>query len=425
MDAEADDAARVGVTEATDAPPDAQHLWTNPIYGSFDHFGSSMLLLYVMSTGDGWDEIMFRGMDAVGPGSAPRRDDDAWTALYFVLWMFVGSFFALNLFVGVMVDNFSRIKAEEDGSATMTTEQQQWVQTMQDLMSHKAVVKVQAVGSPLGALIFPLVTSAPFERMINGVLFANTLIMVANYWEVEQDALPFTSLNAGGALVLGLHAASAIFYAEAALKVLAFGPDVYARDTWCRFELLLLIPPTLELVDALVWPDEPQFVVGYTRALNVLRVLRLLKDDKDVRQVLYTMVLSFPSLINVGSLLMLFIYSEPIRVIAMGLPCDCRVWLPTESAAHTCAARTQQSHLWSVAIAGALRWLPSAHTRALQLARITVGAGFTPPTLALPPGVGNAHGSRARPLLASVRRARHAALLVCPQAAVPHRRSQL
>ena len=39
------------------------------------------------------------------------------------LWLFVGCFFALNLFVGVIVDNFNRIKKENDVSATMTAEQ--------------------------------------------------------------------------------------------------------------------------------------------------------------------------------------------------------------------------------------------------------------------------------------------------------------
>ena len=80
--------------------------------------------------------------------------------------MFIGSFFALNLFVGVVVDNFNRIRAEQDGSATMTSSQQQWVDTMQAMMNQKAKVKVQA-GGEIGALIFPVVTSEHFARLIN------------------------------------------------------------------------------------------------------------------------------------------------------------------------------------------------------------------------------------------------------------------
>ena len=42
---------------------------------------------------------------------------------------FIGSFVALNLFVGVIVDKFNQIKKDEEGSATMTNEQRQWVQS--------------------------------------------------------------------------------------------------------------------------------------------------------------------------------------------------------------------------------------------------------------------------------------------------------
>ena len=69
-------------------PPTSRwrYVWSNPPYGSFDNYGSAMLLLYVMSTGDDWDEIMYRGMDAVGYGQAPVRNDVTPVTLYFVLW---------------------------------------------------------------------------------------------------------------------------------------------------------------------------------------------------------------------------------------------------------------------------------------------------------------------------------------------------
>ena len=60
-----------------------------------------MLLLYITSTGDGWDTALFAGMDAVGPGIAPVRHDQSLAAFYFLFWIFFGSFFAMNLFVGV------------------------------------------------------------------------------------------------------------------------------------------------------------------------------------------------------------------------------------------------------------------------------------------------------------------------------------
>merc|ERR1740117_2886257 len=46
-------------------------LWLNPAFGSFDDFATSMITLYVMSTGDGWEDVQFAGMDSVGVGVAP------------------------------------------------------------------------------------------------------------------------------------------------------------------------------------------------------------------------------------------------------------------------------------------------------------------------------------------------------------------
>ena len=81
--------------------------WLNPPFGSFDDIAQSILMLYVASTGDGWDDYMWQAMDATGVGMAPQRNDFSPASLFFLAWMIVGSFVALNLFVGAIVDNFT------------------------------------------------------------------------------------------------------------------------------------------------------------------------------------------------------------------------------------------------------------------------------------------------------------------------------
>ena len=55
-------------------------------------------------------------------------------AIYFYAFVIIGSFFAINLFVGVVIDKFSRLRAEYDGSALQTKEQQQWSVSTQSLL---------------------------------------------------------------------------------------------------------------------------------------------------------------------------------------------------------------------------------------------------------------------------------------------------
>ena len=62
---------------------------------------------------------MYVIMGARAPGLAPVRNDFSFNALFPILWMLVSYEFAINLFIGVVVDNFSRIQQEENGSATM------------------------------------------------------------------------------------------------------------------------------------------------------------------------------------------------------------------------------------------------------------------------------------------------------------------
>ena len=108
--------------------------WKNARVGSFDDFSSAMLLLYVMSTGDEWEISMYRTMDATPDDVSLERNDFSPAAIFSIVWIFLGNFFAMNLFVAVIVDNFNKIKAETDGSATMTNEQLQWVKTMKAMM---------------------------------------------------------------------------------------------------------------------------------------------------------------------------------------------------------------------------------------------------------------------------------------------------
>ena len=47
---------------------------------------------------------------------------------FFVAYMIVGSLFISNLFVGVVIDNFNKIKEKNEfGSAFVTENQRQWI----------------------------------------------------------------------------------------------------------------------------------------------------------------------------------------------------------------------------------------------------------------------------------------------------------
>ncbi|ORZ34423.1 Ion transport protein-domain-containing protein [Catenaria anguillulae PL171] len=110
-------------------------VWTPRVWGhvrssfNWDSIGNSLLTLFVMASREGWTEILKLTQAiprdptlqaASSPAEAPAVS--WWHALYSVSFMFIGSLFTLNLFVGIIVRSFD----EMTGDAYLTGPQKAW-----------------------------------------------------------------------------------------------------------------------------------------------------------------------------------------------------------------------------------------------------------------------------------------------------------
>ena len=278
--------------------------WLNPPFGSFDDFKSSMLILYIAATGDGWEEFMWSGMDATGPGTAPERNDFSAASTFFLAWMIVGCFISLNLFVGAIVDNFTRIKQESDGSATMTPEQQQWVAALKETVSNNASVAPREPTNPAQKWAFGVVQSRTFDFTVISVILLNVFCMALDYHRIDEDEPWNTYYNN---LMMFF---SYFYYCECALKIFGLR-KYYFIDGWCRFDFFLVCTSLADqfFADLLAeYLPVPPTILRVMRVARVLRVLRLLKGLKGVRDLVMTLVFAFPGLMNVGALLLLVMF---------------------------------------------------------------------------------------------------------------------
>ena len=80
------------------------------------------------------------GVRCVIPCSHIKAPDTEWVFL-FLAFMIIGGFFIMNLFVGVIIDNFNRLKETMGDSALLTPQQREWVKT-RELMLHVRAVKL-------------------------------------------------------------------------------------------------------------------------------------------------------------------------------------------------------------------------------------------------------------------------------------------
>lgn len=85
--------------------------WAETIPQQFDNVAVSLLALFEISTTEAWTAVTYAAVDAAGLDMQPIRDHVVARVWLFILFMLVGAYLVMNLFVGVIVDNFKKVEA--------------------------------------------------------------------------------------------------------------------------------------------------------------------------------------------------------------------------------------------------------------------------------------------------------------------------
>ncbi|TGZ67466.1 hypothetical protein CRM22_004775 [Opisthorchis felineus] len=115
------------VAAGTMVPPfPTPERWAGPNFGitNFDNFGLSMLTVFQCVTMEGWTQVMYWVNDSQGM---------LYPWVYFVSMILIGSFFVMNLVLGVLSGEFSkeREKAKKRGKYQKAREQMQFAEDVQ------------------------------------------------------------------------------------------------------------------------------------------------------------------------------------------------------------------------------------------------------------------------------------------------------
>jgi hypothetical protein len=285
--------------KSTCEPRAYQTAWVNPRDYDFDNIGHSMLSLFEMATLEGWLEIMYHGADTTEIDLQPIRDNNPYYCLFFAFFIIVGSFFVMNLFVGVTIDKFNEMKEKQEKSVFLTDEQQSWV-TIQRLLVGIRLKKT--ANRPLNRMrnfIYDIVTSRRFESLILTLIMVNIVVMSMTHADMSEDFEQGLFLvNCGFA---------AIFCVEAIMKLIAFKPGGYFRDPWNTFDFFVV---TLSVVGIAVTltTDISATYLSIIRVFRVARIFRLIPKAKGLKKLFQTLLYSLPALTNVGAVLFLFFF---------------------------------------------------------------------------------------------------------------------
>uniref|UniRef100_A0A8D0ED05 Sodium channel protein n=1 Tax=Salvator merianae TaxID=96440 RepID=A0A8D0ED05_SALMN len=277
--------------------------WKN-VKVNFDNVGAGYLALLQVATFKGWMDIMYAAVDSRDVEDQPYYEDNLYMYLYFVIFIIFGSFFTLNLFIGVIIDNFNQQKKKIRQDIFMTEEQKKYYNAMKKLGSKKPQKPIPRPGNKFQGLVFDFVTKQAFDISIMILICLNMVTMM-----VETDDQTY-------AMEIILYRINLIFIVlftgECVLKLISLR-HYYFTIGWNIFDFVVVI---LSIVGMFLAEIIEKYFVSPTlfrviRLARIGRILRLIKGAKGIRTLLFALMMSLPALFNIGLLLFLvmFIYA--------------------------------------------------------------------------------------------------------------------
>ncbi|KAM3624228.1 uncharacterized protein V6R79_020802 [Siganus canaliculatus] len=283
----------------------ANYRWVHHKY-NFDNLGQALMSLFVLASKDGWVNIMYHGLDAVGIDQQPVTNNNPWMLLYFISFLLIVSFFVLNMFVGVVVENFHKCRQHQEVEEARRREEKR--QRRMEKKRRKAQkLPYYASYGPARLAIHSLCTSHYLDLVITFIICINVITMSLEHYSQPQSLE--TTLKYCNYFF------TSTFVIEASLKLVAFGFRRFFKDRWNQLDLAIVLLSvmgiTLEEIEINASLPINPTIIRIMRVLRIARVLKLLKMATGMRALLDTVVQALPQVGNLGLLFMLlfFIYA--------------------------------------------------------------------------------------------------------------------
>lgn len=94
-------------------------VWQNFVY-NFDNIPNALVTLFVMTTTAGWQDVLMNSITSTEIDYVSSEERSTIWSLFFVLFMIIGYFFFINLFIGVVVSTFNSENDKIGGNDLLT-----------------------------------------------------------------------------------------------------------------------------------------------------------------------------------------------------------------------------------------------------------------------------------------------------------------
>lgn len=259
---------------------------------NFSTFMDSMATVFILITGENWNEIMYVAV----------KHNGMLSAFYFVFVIIAGNYILLNLFLAVLVDKFDTVGDGGDDQKS------QRLRFSRPLANSPPPPSGCHCFFRLRLRLWVMIRHPYFDSLIYGLIAVsavNLAMDAPNVKDPESKRLFFVLDS-----VL-----SAFFVLEAVVKIVVHGfvlaPNAYLRDSWnvldffvvCTSVLNTLLQRTSLINAEVAWLS---WLKGL-RALRALRPLRMVSRNEGMKAVVGAIFKAVPAMFDVLLVLALFL----------------------------------------------------------------------------------------------------------------------
>ena len=265
---------------------------TGPTF-KFSNIANSIITSYVLSTQEGWPDIM----------NSYRIYGDVYGA-YFIIYNLVVAYYFLNLFTGIMFRYFNEAFSREKTLAADDKKAPKYYDFLTQICQAESdyVTWVRPKRGSFRYYLREFADSSFLDNFIMGCIFLNMVSMAMNYENCHEKY--------NSALTIVNYVFTGIFIAECLLKLCAYFPPAYFHSAWNRFDFFVVVASIVDLVVANIDGIDAAFlksfqIIRVLRVLRVTRVLRLVKALKGLEKLIQTLTWSISALANVFILMVI------------------------------------------------------------------------------------------------------------------------
>ncbi|ORY52206.1 hypothetical protein LY90DRAFT_670478 [Neocallimastix californiae] len=260
----------------------------------FDNFFDSLQTSFVLSSQEGWPDIMYYFMGYGKSNTIRKPGINKWVSIYYITSIVIGSWIFLAVVTGIAYDSIKRNSENLKGINGLNSNQKKIHEYVSLLVTPKPNIKMKTYRSKWRMKIRDYFESDYYDITVFIIIILNIIVLLL--YHDEQSSSENTFQYIAEFIFLG------IYTIEIILLIITYSYKYFFNDKWRILCFILVISSYIIFITTKNIVRSNAFIL-----VRVIRMFRLFKFAKGIRALLQVIASKYKQLLNIFILMLIVI----------------------------------------------------------------------------------------------------------------------